>query len=142
MKSKIRATLTTLGLAAIFLLLVAASLEDGGGKNNQRWVAPKSAKSLKNPFKGNSKIAKFGEKLYVQQCATCHGESGTGDGPSGKFLAKHPQNFTKAQFQNQTDGEIFWKITNGNPPMPTFKNVLSDKQRWMIVNYLRTFASK
>jgi mono/diheme cytochrome c family protein len=41
-----------------------------------------------------------------------------------------------------TDGEIFWKMTEGRKPMPSFKKQLTDEQRWQLVNFLRTFAPK
>jgi mono/diheme cytochrome c family protein len=36
-----------------------------------------------------------------------------------------------------TDGELFWKITEGRPPMPSYEHQLSETQRWQLVNYLR-----
>jgi mono/diheme cytochrome c family protein len=40
-----------------------------------------------------------------------------------------------------TDGEIFWKITEGRRPMPSFKKELTDEQRWQLVNFLRRLAN-
>ncbi len=37
---------------------------------------------------------------------------------------------------------IFWKISEGNSPMPAFQEAFSDEQRWDIVNYVRTLAPK
>ncbi len=140
MKKRIKTTVTILGLLAAFLLLVAGSYENGGEPTGHKWNAPPFAKSLKNPLKGDKNSIKLGKELYAQQCATCHGESGTGDGPSARFLEKHPRNLTDKDFQSQSDGEIFWKITTGNPPMPTFKDMLTKEQRWQLVNYIRTLS--
>ena len=41
-----------------------------------------------------------------------------------------------------TDGEIFWKISEGRAPMPGFKKQLSEEDRWQLVHYLRAFAAK
>jgi len=41
-----------------------------------------------------------------------------------------------------TDGELFWKISEGRRPMPEFKKRLTEEQRWQLVNYVRTFAPK
>jgi hypothetical protein len=41
----------------------------------------------------------------------------------------------------ETDGEVFWKISTGRPPMPTWQT-LTETQRWELVNYIRTFAAK
>ena len=33
---------------------------------------------------------------------------------------------------------MYWKITNGRDPMPTFKSKASDDERWELVNYIKT----
>ncbi len=111
-------------------------------KSKQQWVAPKEAAQLKSPVPATKQVLEEGKKIYLQQCATCHGKSGKGDGPAGKYLGKRPVNFTSPSFQKQSDGEIFWKINHGNSPMPSFKQILDQKQIWEVVKYLRTFGSK
>ncbi len=50
-------------------------------------------------------------------------------------------NFTDAKIMRpQTDGELFWKISEGRDPMPSFKGQLTDTQIWQLVNYVRTFS--
>jgi mono/diheme cytochrome c family protein len=39
--------------------------------------------------------------------------------------------------QSETDGELFWKISTGRGAMPPWKH-LPEKDRWEIVNYIRT----
>ncbi|MFZ4986950.1 MAG: c-type cytochrome [Blastocatellia bacterium] len=41
--------------------------------------------------------------------------------------------------QANSDGELYWKITNGKSPMPASRIRFTDEQRWQIVNYIRTF---
>ncbi len=103
------------------------------------WKAPASAKTIKNPLKGNVQATKEGKKLYDSMCAVCHGNKGRGDGVAGMALNPRPANFTKSVVQDQTDGEIYWKITNGRLPMAAYKDILTEEQRWQLVNYLRTF---
>jgi mono/diheme cytochrome c family protein len=38
-----------------------------------------------------------------------------------------------------TDGELFYKLTEGRKPMPSFKKRLSDEQRWRMVLLIRAF---
>lgn len=106
------------------------------------WVAPASAAKLKNPVKPSPATFKAVKKIYAQQCVTCHGKDGKGDGPAAKFLGAKVADLTSARVQEQTDGEIFWKLTNGKSPMPTFKSMLTEQQRWELVNYIRTLKSK
>ena len=52
-----------------------------------------------------------------------------------------PTNFTDAKLVDaMSDGELFWKMTNGRKPMPSFKIRLSEEQRWELVNLIRAFA--
>ncbi|MBI4637206.1 MAG: cytochrome c [Candidatus Rokubacteria bacterium] len=97
------------------------------------WAAPADAKAAKNPVKGIG----GGKKSVETNCASCHGSSGKGDGPAASALPTKPADWTSAKVQAQTDGELFWKIANGRGAMPPWKH-LPDKERWEIVNYIRT----
>jgi len=102
------------------------------------WTAPPFSRELVNPIKNIVEASKLGGKLYNQQCVTCHGKDAKGDGPTGVLLNPKPANLISQKVQVQSDGEIFWKISNGSPPMPGFKNSLSNKQRWELVEYIRS----
>jgi mono/diheme cytochrome c family protein len=103
------------------------------------WVAPESASKTENPYTGDADATKAGKKLYDANCSICHGPKGKGDGMAGMALTPRPSNFTKEIVQNQTDGEIFWKITEGKTPMAAYETVFSEEQRWQLVNYVRSF---
>jgi mono/diheme cytochrome c family protein len=107
--------------------------------NAQTWVAPKSADAIENPFIGNKDAVKKGKKLFTSMCVICHGIKGKGDGVAGAALSPKPANFTLKTIQDQTDGVLFWKLTNGKAPMAAYKEMLTKEQRWQLVNYLRTF---
>ncbi len=101
------------------------------------WKAPHSAWKKKNPIPMSAAAIQAGYAIFSQNCEACHGSNGKGDGPTGAFLNPHPANLTKASFLAQTDGAIFWKITHGHSPMPSFRDSLSRKQRWEVINYIR-----
>jgi len=105
---------------------------------SSKWVAPDEANSIKNPIVVTDKVIKSGKKLFVQMCAICHGNSGKGDGMAGMSLTPRPSNFTKEMTQSQTDGAIYWKMTQGRSPMASYKDILSEEQRWQLVSYIRT----
>ena len=107
------------------------------------WNVPPGAKQLKNPVPSNSATLDAARALYRNDCAKCHGINGDGKRPPGSMYSYNvqPTNFTNGKIIDaMSDGEIFWKITNGRKPMPSFKNRLTDEQRWQLVNLLRTFA--
>lgn len=105
--------------------------------NSGKWTAPVKASNLTNPLKNIAEASRKGRNIFNAQCFTCHGTDGKGDGPAAVSLNPKPANLTSASVQNQSDGAIFWEITNGNSPMPSFKYALSKTQRWELVNYIR-----
>ena len=107
-----------------------------------KWVAPSTAKTIKSPLTGNQNDLKEGKKIFTEMCVICHGLKGKGDGIAAASLNPKPANFNSKTVQDQTDGELFWKITNGNAPtaaMAAYKDILTEKQRWQMVAYIRTF---
>ena len=106
------------------------------------WIAPEEAKKMKNPIKlGKASIEK-GRTIYEMKCASCHGLKGDGKGPGSMGLSPKPTNFKEPHGNKMTDGEHFWKITTGRGPMPSFKDDLTEEERWHVGNYITTFAKK
>lgn len=103
------------------------------------WVVPANFKSMKNPIASSDVSNKAGQALYTKTCTPCHGKAGLGDGPKSKSLKTAINDFSKAEFQSQTDGEHFFKTKNGRGDMPKYEGKLSDEDIWNIVNYTRTF---
>jgi mono/diheme cytochrome c family protein len=104
------------------------------------WVTPKAAQDVKNPFAGDKSALADGKTLYVNNCAPCHGAKGRGDGPAAAALNPKPADHSSGVVQSESDGSLFWKLSEGRNPMPSYKKILTDKQRWELVNYIRTLA--
>lgn len=96
------------------------------------WKAPESAAAQVNPFANRPELAAGGRKLFLRNCAECHGKDGTGK------AKKHSANLQMPAIQLQSDGTLFWKLTNGNTGkgMPSFSK-LPEPERWQVVMYLR-----
>ncbi len=131
------AGLILIGGSALFLAFTP-SLKVSDGK----WMAPASADKTTNPVAKNEANLAAGKDLFIKTCAICHGKKGKGDGPKTAELDKPVGDFTKEDFGKQSDGAIFWKITEGNKPMPSFKKEMTEEQRWLLVNYTRQFCAK
>lgn len=102
------------------------------------WTAPEKAKELQNPVKGDGRTVERGQRLYKQHCVPCHGETGTGDGPLARKNDYKVADLTVSRLADQTDGEIFYKISKGRDPMPDFEKQLNGRERWDVVSYVRT----
>jgi len=137
MKSKKEIIIMTM---AVILFIVLAGFKST--TTQSKWIAPKSADEIKNPLKDDAVATKKGKKMYTQLCLICHGSKGKGDGIAGMALNPKPANFNSKAFFNQTDGAIFWKITEGNAPMASYKDLISKEERWQLINYIRTFKKK
>ncbi len=128
---------------AAFLALSVALAGWAAAHGKKDWPAPEEAKKLKNPVTASDASISAGKALYLDNCAQCHGEQGKGDGTEAGMYNTKPADFTDAHMMGEmTDGEIFWKISEGRRPMPSFKKRFREEQRWDLVNYIRTFASK
>lgn len=95
-----------------------------------------AATKLKNPVPATPPSLENGKRLFHIYCAVCHGADGKGMGPAAmKFVP--PPDITSAFFQTRTDGFLYETIRSGGPLMPSAEGV-SPRERWDIVNYLRS----
>jgi len=133
MFAKIGAPFTV--LLALFVCALATADE-------REWKAPLREARRRNPVTANEQSLDAGKRAYTKECLSCHGKTGKGDGPGAADLKLPPSDLSDSSLWTQSDGELFWKITEGRKPMPTFAKLLSDDQRWHVVNYIRTLAPK
>jgi mono/diheme cytochrome c family protein len=121
------------------LLFQAKSFYSNNG-NDEEWKAPDRASRRKNPLPADENSVAVGKTVYTKECFSCHGAAGKGDGPAAKALTKSPGNLSDPKMWEQTDGALFWKITTGRAPMPYYEKLLTEEQRWNVINYIRTLA--
>ena len=126
------------------LLVTSLGLALWAGAHGQKdWSVPEEAKKLTNPVPANEATLKAAKDIYMEYCVQCHGDTGKGDGTEAAMYKTKPADFTDAHMMSEmTDGEIYYKMTEGRRPMPSFKKTLTDEQRWMLVNFVKTFAPK
>lgn len=133
---KKKTTLIWLLLGVVCLLAIVALFGSLG-----EWSVPASARKLQNPVPATEAALNEGQQNYAKHCKSCHGVNGDGNGERASELSEMPSDFTDAHDMNGvTDGELFWKITEGHRPMPAFKDKLTDQERWELVDYIRKFA--
>jgi mono/diheme cytochrome c family protein len=80
-----------------------------------------------------------GEQLFKINCVICHGQSGKGDGVIAAFFEFKPVDLSSIIVQSFSDGAIFLTISNGVAGrMPPLNENLNVRDRWDVVNYVRT----
>jgi mono/diheme cytochrome c family protein len=127
-----------LGAAGTFHFAPSADAAEGASSTS--WRAPARAARATNPVAANPEIINRGKALYVQECVACHGKTGTGDGPKAPDLKVNPGDFSRPATTQQSDGALFWKITRGRTPMPSYRSRFSDQERWTLVHFIRTLG--
>ena len=99
------------------------------------------AANLKNPVSPTPKSIERGKFVFDTYCATCHGETGQGDGIVGqKFVP--PADLTSDYVQSKPDGDIYYTITSGGLAiMPMQGDAILPEDRWNVVNYIKSVLS-
>ena len=127
-------------IALLGSVLITVSGEQPGAA--EKWIAPAAEARKKNPVAVSESSLAAGQKIYVKRCLACHGTTGNGDGPDAADLGIHPAKLSDPVIRQETDGELFWKITVGKKPMPNYATRLSPTDRWNVINYLRSLARR
>ena len=103
---------------------------------------PAAFAGMTNPLKADAATLEKGKALYEENCASCHGAKGRGDGEAGKELDPPPADLAFIIDRPiASDGFLMWAITEGGEKlktdMPAFGEVLSETRRWQIITWLR-----
>jgi len=106
---------------------------------------PEEYVNMKNALPFDPLILKEGRKLYVGHCEVCHGVKGDGRGRAA-LTSKYdpmPRDFTNnAIMSKKSDGMLFYSLSKGVHGTNMFarEEIMSEKQRWTVIHYIRTFA--
>lgn len=107
---------------------------------NDPWPVPDKYNKMSNPVKADAESLATGKEVWVKHCQSCHGKTGKGDGSKAAQLKTAPADFTKSDFQSQSDGALFYKTLEGREDMPSFKKKIADQDDiWAVINYMRSF---
>jgi len=97
-----------------------------------------------NPVEADETSIARGAELFAINCVPCHGADAKGTGAVAPFLQERkPADLTSPVIRSLSDGAIFLTISNGKLPyMVPLNENLTVRERWDVVNYLRTLQSK
>jgi mono/diheme cytochrome c family protein len=121
---------------ASFRLWAAALAVIGSVAADGAWLlrVPDADRAKGNPYAGQSAAVAAGEKVYMDHCAKCHGDDGTG--------RRNKPSIRVGRVQHATDGELFWLLKNGNlkKGMPTWSS-LPEPTRWQIIAFVKSMGT-
>jgi mono/diheme cytochrome c family protein len=102
-----------------------------------------ASKAIANPLPALSAVDYLeAARLYLVNCAICHGDKLDGNGPlfkggEGPYTAAPKNLVSDPVVSNMPDGQMFYSITYGKNAMGSYASQLTTKQRWMIVHYIK-----
>lgn len=104
---------------------------------------PSYYRTMTNPLPKTGETIERGAKVYAENCASCHGATGAGDGEAAHGLSPRPANLAwlSRMPMVQWDPYMYWTVADGGVPfgtaMPVFKDVLSPKDIWAVIAYIQ-----
>jgi len=99
--------------------------------------------SLANPLPRTRETLDRGATVYAENCASCHGPTGQGDGEAGRELSPPPGNLAWLSQMPMVrwDPFMYWTVAEGGASfgsaMPAFKDTLSSDNIWAVIAYVQ-----
>ena len=118
----------------------------GSAERHQRFMTggvPEPYASMRDPLPDTPEMTAQGRTLFEENCASCHGPRGLGDGEAGRQLSPPPSNLAALTVMPMMRSEpyLYWAIAEGGAPlgtaMPAFKDALSADDIWSVVHFLQ-----
>ena len=103
-----------------------------------------ASKLIHNPLPAlDSPQAVEAERLFLVNCAICHGPKLDGNGPlykngDGPYPAKPAQLVGDAKYEAMPEGQMFYSVTYGKNKMGSYASQLDNRQRWMVIQYIKS----
>src|SRR4029077_7996287 len=86
------------------------------------------------------------QRLYLVNCAICHGSKLDGNGPlykggDGPFPAKPATLVGDVKYEGMPEGQMYYSVTYGKNKMGSYASQLDTRQRWMVIYYIKSKQS-
>lgn len=101
------------------------------------------AKFTTNPILPDVESVAVGQALFKENCITCHGPEGRGNGPTAQTLSPPPADFAAGHTDTHPDGDLYYWIREGitDTAMPAFRGEFSNDEIWHLVNFIRRLSA-
>jgi mono/diheme cytochrome c family protein len=102
-----------------------------------RYADREETQDLADPVAPTAESLARGRALFGERCASCHGPEGHGGGPVSQYFPAAPD-LASPTVRARSDGYIFGTITFGGRAMPSQREGLTERDRWDLVNHVRS----
>jgi mono/diheme cytochrome c family protein len=132
-----------IAISLLSMLILAACGSTSTAQTSGVVTVPAPYAGKTNPLANDPQVIEKGKKVYTNDCASCHGEKGLGDGPAASALDPKPKNLVDSAKNNKED-YLFWRISEGgsmkpfNSSMPGWKGVETEESIWQVVSYIKS----
>jgi len=102
-----------------------------------------ASRAVKNPLPPLTDVqSKEAERLYLINCAICHGTKLDGNGPlykggDGPYPAKPATLVGDAKYEAMPEGQMYYSVTYGRNLMGSYASQLATHERWMVIAYIK-----
>ncbi len=103
---------------------------------SQDWLVPDDRSEVLATFEFTDSVRGAGATVYLLNCKSCHGDPGKGN---YQALNPIPGDPATDKIQVNSDGALYYKISEGRGLMPSFKRILSPDDIWSVISYIRSF---
>jgi predicted CXXCH cytochrome family protein len=118
-----------------------SALEKLVARTVRNLAIPAAARHENNPLKASPEILNEARDSFIDRCAACHGNDGSGQTQVGRNLYPKPPDLRSPQTQNLTDGQIRYIIKNGvrltGMPAWSHPHEEQDNDSWKLVLFIR-----
>lgn len=134
------------GLSLLALVALCVGCHDHDHDHHHGTVPAEHA-DRQSPFdQADDDALTAGQAIYAAQCASCHGDTGAGDGPAAASLDPPATDFTAGH--DWTDAYLYWRIADGGAAepfessMPAYAASLSEVEIWQVIAAVRHLAGE
>lgn len=141
-------------LGGFFCVLSSGSINPGADQPIpavERWAAKTSIRAFlkkntpetKNPLPITDANLLAGCKLYLNNCAVCHGLADGNTTRIAEGFYKSAPQFSNEDWSKDADGLLYWFIEHGVrlTAMPAYSRTLNENEKWQIVMFIKQMRS-
>lgn len=134
----------------VYGVVASGSIDPGADQEIPSWERMAAKTSLraylkthtpdtKNPLQETDENLNNGCKLYINNCAVCHGLSDAKKTKIAEGFYKHAPLFAAEDWSEDKDGLIYWFIEHGVrlTAMPHYSKSLDENEKWQIVMFIK-----